>query len=85
MYDIFHFINTGNTWQRARREVSLQLQSIDIYAATFLATGQPRGNILEEVYETKDDFYSRVINLTLNNVLSSCCIKTMVGALSIVL
>ena len=73
MFDIFHFINAGNNWKRARREVSLQLQSIDIYAATFLATGRSQGNIMDEAYETKDEFYSRVIHL----YTQQCSIKLL--------
>ena len=65
MSDIFEFINLGSNWKRARRAVSLQLQSINVYAATFLATGKQKGNIMDMdlLGGNKSDFYSRVIGL----------------------
>ena len=63
MLDIFTFINTGDRWQRARREISLQLQSLDISDACFFATGKENCDIISEVIETKSEFYSRVIQL----------------------
>ena len=63
MSDIFEFINSGDNWKKARLEVSLQLQSIDECTAKFLATGNPKKNIMDQVVENKSDFYSRVVKL----------------------
>ena len=63
MLDIFTFINTGENWKRARREISLQLQSLDLRDASFLATGQDNGDIMDDISEAKGYFYSRVIQL----------------------
>ncbi|KAI6659803.1 hypothetical protein LOD99_10628 [Oopsacas minuta] len=63
MLDIFDFINTGDRWEIGRKEISLQLQSLDISDACFLATGKVDGDILSGVTETKSSFYSRVIQL----------------------
>ena len=63
MLDIFRFIDTGENWKRARREISLQLQSFDLRDASFLATGQDNGDIMDDISEAKGDFYSRVIQL----------------------
>ena len=54
MLDIFTFINTGGNWKRARKEISLQLQSLDISDACFLSTGKEDGDIMNEVIETKE-------------------------------
>ena len=63
MLNVFNFINTGNNWERARIEVSLQLQSVNVYDAIFLATGKEKANISDQVFEKKRDFFSRVIGL----------------------
>ena len=63
MLNVFNFINTGNNWERARKEVSLQLQSLNVFDAIFLATGKDNGQITDEVIEKKADFFSRVICL----------------------
>ena len=63
MLDTFTFIDTGENWKRARREISFQLQSLDLRDASFLATGQDNGDIMDDISEAKEDFYSRVIQL----------------------
>ena len=63
MNEIFTFIDTGKNWKKARREISLQLQSLDVRDASFLATGQDNGDIMDDISEAKEDFYSRVIQL----------------------
>ena len=63
MLNVFNYIDSGKNWERARREVSLQLQSIDVFDAIFLATGKDTGCITDDVSEKKEEFYSRVIRL----------------------
>ena len=63
MLEIFTFINSGDNWKRARKEISLQLQSLNITHACFLATGREDGDIMGDVGETKSAFFSRVIHL----------------------
>ena len=63
MLNVFNYINTGNNWERARIEISLQLQSLNVYDAIFLATGKEKANISDQVFEKKRDFFSRVIRL----------------------
>ena len=68
MLEIFTFIDTEENWKKARREISLQLQSLDIGDAAFLATGQDDGDIMDDTLEAKEDFYSRVIQLYTRDV-----------------
>ena len=63
MLNVFNYIDSGKNWERARREVSLQLQSIDVFDAILLATGKDTGHITDDVFEMKEEFYSRVIRL----------------------
>ena len=70
--DSFTFINVGNQWELARKEVALQLQMIDIATANFLATGNDHGDIFKPNLETKEQFFERVIRIyTKNNSIKS--------------
>ena len=71
MLEIFTFINSGDNWKRARKEISLQLQSLDITHACFLATGRENDDIMGDVNETKSAFFSRVIHLYTTKCISS--------------
>ena len=72
MQESFEFINLESRWELARKEVALQLQTIDIATANFLATGDEKGDIFEPKLERKEDFFKRVIHIyTKNNNIES--------------
>ena len=80
MLEIFTFINSGDNWKRARKEISLQLQSLNITHACFLATGREDGDIMGNVGETKSAFFSRVIHLYTSLCISVATLTTTINS-----